>query len=348
MLKYLKFLWFVYIANMVEALMAKWHFIACIDVADIITEYGAYYEKSGQNKSRILKMMTQKTETTSVMTSAKSDETIYKFSQGTVSSLLQPFQKAWTAKGTVKFTPNEIRLHHMKMDFEDWPDDLEATWLGFLADNNLSRKEWPYIRYIIEAFLFPKLDEEKELLAYYKGVQKDPTTNVAGLPQDVMNGIGTLLKNGIASGKMNQLIGIGTLAADTIFDQVEDCVDQISEVYQGVPMYVCMSKKWRKAYLRDKRANGFYQIKSDKEIDESIDFDPRMVKGLASMNGSDDIWITPKSNVIHRTKKFINSNRFKVEESKRQVFVMTDWWEGIGFGIDEIVWTTASAGSGSI
>jgi hypothetical protein len=31
---------------------------------------------------------------------------------------------------------------------------------------------------------------------------------------------------------------------------------------------------------------------------------------------------------------------FKIEESKRQVFFMSDWYEGIGFGLNEAVWTT--------
>ena len=35
----------------------------------------------------------------------------------------------------------------------------------------------------------------------------------------------------------------------------------------------------------------------------------------------------------------MNKETFKVEESKRCVSVMTDWGEGVGFGINEVVWT---------
>jgi hypothetical protein len=72
------------------------------------------------------------------------------------------------------------------------------------------------------------------------------------------------------------------------------------------------------------------------------------VEGLPSMSGTTDIFATPKENMIHLTKKDINKNRFNIEESKRQVFLMTDWWEAVGFGINQAVWTNINAGSGSV
>jgi hypothetical protein len=112
-------------------------------------------------------------------------------------------------------------------------------------------------------------------------------------------------------------------------------------------MTVNMSKRWERAYLTDKRANGFYQISGEGQINKKVDFVPQEVKGLASMAGSNVLWATPKANMVHLTKKDINKNKVNIEESKRQVFLMTDWWEGIGFGINEIVWTTYGTGSGS-
>lgn len=108
-----------------------------------------------------------------------------------------------------------------------------------------------------------------------------------------------------------------------------------------------MSRKWYKKYMQDKRSQGFYQKTSDKEIDGGIDFTPLDVVPLASMVGTDDIFCTPKANFIHLSPATITKNNFKIEEAKRSVAVMGDWSEGLGFGIDEIVWTnkqkTASA-----
>lgn len=292
-------------------------------------------------------MLTQDTVTTGIMTPIKTDDTVFKLASGVIGSLLQPFQKTWTQKGKLTFKPNKLELQHMKVDVEEYPDDIEATWLGFLASENLSRKEWPFVRYMIEKYIFPKIREEFELSAVYYGVQKDPETGVAGAAADVMNGIHKLLQDGVAAGTINQVTGIGTLAADTIFDQVEAFHDGISQIYQGVPMDICMSPTWAKAYLRDKRSNGFYTINGAGEIDYSIDFTPHKVRPLPSMAGSGDLWATPKANIIHLQKKTINKNKVNIEELKRQIFVATDWWEGIGFGINEIVWTTVGAASGS-
>ena len=83
-------------------------------------------------------------------------------------------------------------------------------------------------------------------------------------------------------------------------------------------------------------------------IDAGIDFTPLDVKPLACMVGTDDIFCTPVENLLHITPATITKNQFKLEEAKRSVAVMADWAEGLGFGIDQAVWTNIqSAGSGS-
>lgn len=317
-----------------------------LTVSGLISEFGAYYLNSGQNAKRVLKLMTQPTKTETYMTPIKTDETIYQLAQSTVSELVQPFQKAWTPKGTDTFTPKTITMQHLKADIELYPDDIEATWLGFLASGELTRKDWPLVKWLIEGNYLPKIRENLELAEIYKGVFASPTPGAAGATGTSMNGLQLLLQQGVALGTINQ-ITLGALDEATIFDQVELFIDGISQVYQGIPMNVYMSPYWAKAYLRDKRTNGFYTIKSQGEIDLSIDFAPQTVVPLPSMAGTNDIFATPKENMIHLTKKDSNRNKFNIEESKRQVFLMTDWWEGIGFGIDQAVWTNVTAGSGS-
>ena len=91
--------------------------------------------------------------------------------------------------------------------------------------------------------------------------------------------------------------------------------------------------------MKDKRAQGYYQITGPNDIDNTPDFSPAKVIGLPSMIGTDDLFITPKANLPHLTKKGKNAANFKVEESKRCVSVMTDWREGFGFALNEPVWT---------
>lgn len=131
--------------------------------------------------------------------------------------------------------------------------------------------------------------------------------------------------------------------ASTIYEQLEKAYGQITEVYQRTPMLVCVSPKWARAFLKDRRAQGYYQITGPNDIDNTPDFSPAKVIGLPSMIGTDDLFITPKANLPHLTKKGKNAANFKVEESKRCVSVMTDWWEGFGFALNELVWTTVAA-----
>jgi hypothetical protein len=309
-----------------------------ITTTSIIAEYGAYYQDAGQNKKRILSLLSQGRQITNLATPIKTDDTIFRLANATFRTLVQPFQKAFTQKGGVEIIPNEIRQFRFKIDDEFMPDELYATWLGFLTAKQVDRKEWPFVKWLIEVYYARQIDQDMELNEYYKGVYAAPAAGVAGADGTGMNGLKKLLQAGVNNDTIN-VINIGTLHKDTIFDQVEAFTDQIAEVYQGIQMDVCMSQNWCKKYLQDKRAQGFYQRKNDKEINTDIDFTPLNVKGLASMVETNDIFCTPTENFLHISPATITKNTFKLEESKRSVAVLGDWSEGLGFGINQAVWT---------
>jgi hypothetical protein len=306
-----------------------------IIVTDIVNEYGAYYLKSEQNMSRLNRLLLFGRETTKIARQIKTDNTVYQLAESNITSLVQPFQKTWTPKGNVTFTPNPIQLFKMKVDMELYPDDIENNWLGFLASENQNRKEWPLVRYIMEQHLIQKIEEDLELKVYYKGVYSAPAAGTAGATETAMNG----LKHHLTNNSKIQRLTMDPLEASIIYDQLEDAYDQIAEVYQNTPMLICLAPQWRRAFLKDKRAQGFYEHAGPSQIDDALDFSPARVKALPSMIGTDDIFITPTQNLLHITKKGNNASSFRVEESKRCVSIMTDWWEGLGFGLNEVVWT---------
>ena len=305
-------------------------------IADILTEFGAYYEKSPANAKRVLQLLMQPSDTPLIMTPIKSDDTEYKLGNATITSIVQPFQKGWTPKNALTVKPNTIKQYEMKVDEEIWPDDIEASWLGFLAGEDLDRSKWPLIKWMIEKHYLPKLKEDVEVNEIYKGVFAAPDPDVAGDPGTAMQGLGKQIDDGLTAGTMVKC-NVGALDVATIFDQVEEFVDKISAVYQHTAMPVCMSPAWSRAYHRDKRAQGFYDYKSDKGVNANIDFTPQQVVPLPSMAGTNDIFASPKANMIHLTKRTSGKNKFYIETAKRQVFFFTDWWEGVGFGIDQAV-----------
>jgi len=319
-----------------------------ITTTAIVQEYGAYYIDAGQNKKRILNMLSQGSEIVKYATPIKTDDTIFRLANATFHSLVQPFQKTFTQKGGVDIVPNEIRQYRFKLDDEFMPDEFYATWLGFLTAQQVDRKEWPFVKWLIEVYYKNQIDQDMELNEYYKGVYATPQAGVAGEDGTGMNGVQLLLKAGVEVGTINS-IDIGELNSSTIFDQIETFTDKISEVYQGIKMNVFLSRRWFKKYMQDKRVQGFYQKFSDKDIDSGIDFTPLNVIGLASMVGTDDIFCTPAQNFLHVAPATITKNSFKFEEAKRAVAVMADWSEGLGFGINQAVWTNIQkAGSASI
>lgn len=309
-----------------------------ITTTDIVAEYGAFYENAGQNKKRLLQLLIQSRELTKFVTPIKTNDTIFRLGNAAFGELVQPFQKTFTQKGGVTIVPNEIRKFRMKIDDEFYPDEIKANWLGFLASENISRKEWPLVKWLMENYYKQQIDRDMELNEYYKGVYAAPTPGTPGAAGTGMNGLKLQLQAGVDDGSMN-LIDLGVLDAATIFDQVELFTDKISEVYQGIEMKIFMSRKWYKKYMQDKRAQGFYQRLSAGDIDAGIDFTPQSVAPLASMVGTDDIWCTPKANLLHITDETDTKSNFKLEESKRVVSVLGDWSEGLGFGINGAVWT---------
>lgn len=319
-----------------------------ITTTDIVSEYGAFYQDAGQNKKRILSLLSQPRQLTSFATPIKTDDTIFRLANASFRSLVQPFQKAFTPKGGVTIVPNEIRVYRMKLDDEFSPDELYATWLGFLTAKSVDRKDWPFVKWLLEVYYSQQIDQDMELNEYYKGVYAAPGAGVAGIDGTSLNGLSKLLHDGVDAGTINS-VPLEALNKDTIFDTVELFTDKIAEVYQGIPMNVFMSQSWFKKYMQDKRAQGFYQRTSDKDIDAGIDFTPLSVKPLACMVGTDDIWCTPAANFLHITPATNTKNQYKLEEAKRSVAVMADWSEGLGFGIDQAVWTNIlPTGSGSI
>ncbi len=313
-----------------------------MDISEIITAFGAYYENSGQNMGRIRGMLTQGLVTPSVCTPILTDDTVYKMGQLTMNSVVQSFQKGWTPKHASSITPNEIRNFRFKVDEDIYPDEIEGSWLAFLQGmNEVDRAKWPLIRFLIEhpdQGYIAMINSDMELKEYGAGVYVEPTPGTAGTTGAGMNGLIYLLQAGVDAETMNS-IDIETLAEATIFDQIELFTDGIAEIYQHVSMDVCMSPKWAKAYLRDKRAQGFYTIPSEKSLDLGIDFSPQRIKALPSLNGSDTIFATPKQNLIHLTNKSSNKTNIKIESYRRQVSFFCDWREGLGFGMDACVWT---------
>ncbi len=134
-----------------------------MEIEDIKTEFGAYYIKGSQNASRIYQLLRASTPTSGLFTPVVTDDTVWRASSATQKRILQPFQKRWTPIDGSEFKPLSIEQFKMKVDDEQTPDDLEASWLGFLTGPGVDRKEWPFVRWYVEQMLIPQTLEDLEL-----------------------------------------------------------------------------------------------------------------------------------------------------------------------------------------
>ena len=321
-------------------------------ITDILTEFGQYYIKSGQNLSRLKRELTQPSITLEQFgTRLFIDDTKYRMSNPIFTSLLQPFRKDFEAKGNVDFHPNTIDLNHLKVDLSIYPHDIEPSWLGFLAGQDSAMlKNWPIVRYILEEYVAKQIQEDKELSAVYKGEYDEDGDS----PTDSMDGLKVKIMAASADEKypLNIIEGVEKFDKDTIYDQIEFYDEQISDLYTNVPIIHFMAPYWVRQLKKNKRAKGYYLIEGPEEIDASVDFTKHVAVGLPSMSGTTDMFSTVRKNLIHLVKRPSNKDAISVDMqvADRQVKILSDWWEGVGFGCNKLIWTTAetvATGSGS-
>lgn len=308
-----------------------------IDASAIVSGFGSYYINEGQNMTRLTSALREKAETPTYARPIVIENDVYRSANASLSEIVQGFQKGWTPKGAVAFTPNEIPLRNIKIDIEIYPDDLKANWLGFLTSlTDQERKNWPIVRYLAEEHVAKRIPHDLETQAYFKGAYVAPTPGTATTAAQVMNGLSTTITAGLA-GNMNTVALTDAVTAANAFDRVEEFVDGISDLTdKGIKTKVYMSKQIVKWYLRDKR-NTHGQDVNYKADSVTVDFTDVQIVGLASMAGEKMIWATPDDNFVY-IRKANGMSAPKVEESKRQVFLMLDWWEAIGFDYDELVY----------
>lgn len=310
-----------------------------MNIADILSEFGAYYLNQGQNMTRLFQQIYYGGETDKILTPFFTDETVYRAAESRFQRVLQAFQKAWTPIGETQFVPVEISMYKFKVDSQEYPDDLEGSWLGFLAGDGIDRKQWPFVRWFIEKHLLPKMIEDYELNEIYSGVYAAPAAGVAAAAGTGMNGIKKVINGHVSSGRITAM-ALGALPTDpsSAVDYVEQFADGINKKYWNLNMKIACSQEFERTYRRG------YRIKYGRDFDftgtaATVRETNLSLVGLPSMVGANKIWCTTQQNVLHLQKKTQNKQAVYIESIDRLIKCFTDWWSGVGFIIPELVWT---------
>lgn len=309
-------------------------------ISDIISEFGAYYIKNSANASNIYTMLRANTETAKLFTPIATDDTVWRAAQTIQKRVLQPFQKAFTPIDGAEFKARSIEQFKMKVDDSQYPDDLEASWLGFLAGNSTNRLEWPFVRWYVETVLIEQAKEDEELNEIFWGVRTEPTPGTAGAVSTGMNGINKIIMDFQTAGDIVP-VQTGAIPADNtdFVDYVEEFADAINKKYWRTPMQLAMSETLSRKYQRGYDEKYGTRTNSTGKNDTEVSKTNLTVIGLPSMIGSDGIWCTPKPNAVKLMKRTANLNSFELEKVDRQVKLYTDYSTGVGFVIPAAVFT---------
>lgn len=320
-----------------------------INVQDVITEFGNYYRDGGQNLARVLKKPYIAQQTEALFGLIPTDDTSYQMAITELSRVLQPFQLGWTPLGDFKASPITMSQTPFKVDLEEYPDKLETMWLGFLADKNLDRAAWPFVRYLVEEHLYARMDEDYELGEIYFGKYVAPTPGTPGDAGTGMDGIRIQLNRHAAAGRISP-IALGAIPTDALdfCEYIELFVDKFGRRYRGRAMEVCLNPTLARRYAvgRHKKYKGDIADPVSRQIIDGngealltapIEFTKHRVVGLDSMGDSLKIWATNADNRKRLAKKTPNTRQVRIESAKRQVAIFTDFYKGLGFPVPEAV-----------
>lgn len=318
-----------------------------IITTDIVSEYGNYYIAGGQNEQRLRQLMQYGFESRSFFTPMPTDDSVYQMGSSSIGELLQAFQKTFTPKGDTEFKPQPIQTYKQKIDAEEYPDDLERTWLAFLGSNKLDRGEWPFVRWWIEKHLVGQTYSDLELEAIYSGVYAAPSTGVAGAAKNAMTGFKRIINQWRFDGVIPGTNVINTGAFDTaspsnFVGQIIAFTKSVNALYRNrIPMKLAVGNEfemhWNQGVLEKYNLNNTTMPDGNKN---RVPFANNIeLAFLPSIGSSEKLVLTPAANAIMPQKGMENLGKFKVEASKRQVSAYTDFQFGVGFVLPTEIWT---------
>jgi hypothetical protein len=308
-------------------------------IAQIIADFGEYFQNNGQNEASIRHKIYYGFETAGSLTPIPTNDTIIRMAETEVEEVIQPYQDDFTPKGGLTVKPFQLILQQLKVDQKFNPNKLMNSWLGFLTSNSTDRTTWPFIKWFIEIYLVKKIQEDLEMSIIYTGEYAAPVAGTAGAASTSMDGIRKVLNDAITAGDITT-IATGAFAADEadFVTQIEEFIDGIDEKYWHLGLELNMSHANVKKYRRGMRKK--YNIHYEAVEDLSTVTDTNVkVLGRFSHKASDKIWMTPKENAILGLKGAENQGTFEIEKVDRSVKIYTDFWMGVGFIQPSLVFT---------
>lgn len=325
--------------------------MSLLTITDVITEYGQFYRKEGQGRQSIIDAYYQPSVTHGYFNPLPTEQTQERRTKFIKNRVLQRFQSAFTPVGGSEFKPCPIDLAQMKVDESGTLDDLEKSWLGFLAniDKN-DRKQWPFVRWYMEQTIKQAMQDYELNEAYHGqlGVLTPGTATAAG---ESMDGLGKQIADGISAGDIVPITSpTWSTDAKDFVGEIEQWVKDVAStsnqhrlIVENEIDFIFMSVEMRKLYAEglDAKYNTNYGRTGIglTGVTEVLPIAHQNIKivGLPSMHGSNRIFMTPKENRAAFDKKPNAATVLELESVDRSLKIWGDIWKGLGFWYKPLV-----------
>jgi len=319
---------YIFVAGAFFASLPKHAAADGVDVSAIATQLGQYVFL---NKTKIWTTLKQGLEWEQFMTKVPNWKGKSAYLNSTQSEVTQPYQSAWTPKGTATWHPYISESFHMKIDYALGDmNNLYDGWVEFMSDETKERKDWPFVRWIIDESIIPKVMEELNIISA-RGVYAAPTPGTAGGFMTSADGHLSIITREITAGNLVPIV-TGAITTSNAVDKTELFLDTIPELETLKGGTVFMSKGNAKKYMRNYRTLfGSTNSKDSKGNLKMDDFEIN-VQGVAAFGSSQRMLFTPKENLLLLYDKIAVPNQISVQQNLRVVSLLSDFWRGYGFG----------------
>lgn len=268
------------------------------------------------------------------------DKTQVRRVKAAVDQVLQRFQAQATPNGIISLTPRSIDLQDLKYELEIEPDEIEDSYLSFMAnpDNN-DRKSWTITQFVMNEMMIQKGRENYELSEVYKGIA---AAIVPGTPSALgasFNGLGKLIADNIAD--YSVVAGPAAWSTDPVdfVTQIEEWLEACratSEVNRSIidnaVDKIYMSQTLAQRFMTGMKAKynvNYAQVNSPMAVFVAPNI---QVVGLPSMSSVNRVIMTFKENRAAYIKRPNSENGMGISEANPyKPMLYAKFWKGIGF-----------------
>lgn len=311
-----------------------------ITLTALQSEYGSFYQKGSQNEKNLFTKIYREAEFDNLFTYRPTADTVVRNVHVLSNSVIQAYQKAFTPKGGGEFKPAQIDLFKVKADDSLTPDEIEESYIGFLAGEGQDKSQWPIVKWWLENILFKQFAEDIDTYGY-SAVHAAPTAGTAGDSDEAFDGLGQVIKDRIADGSIPSAniiaTGANSSTATTFVGQVEALVAGIPDfLRKRLPFEIMMSTTLEQRY-KDGMRTKYNANYAQAQISTHIDYQNIKIVGVSAMSGSAKLLASTKANRVLAIKR--PALLADIQKDGRQINLLHDHWRGYGFADTRYVFT---------